>query len=362
MRLSSLSATVFATTLAAGACRDKDEDAPRETPVGARSAPAPSVIEPPASTSSVEPTAPTQPGVTPLRPLNAPLHATTREELLSLVDVTAKKSSRMDPARFLEKVVSPDGPGRLNQGNPAIAEHTISRAACIEGLRGVVLQNPQQRETCGGRDHMVPIYKGGDPSKSRTCIDVFEYPNKPCELPVVWVPPTHAEALCELAGKRLCTQDEWVLACAGDPMGGGRQKFAYGDALDFTACNTNKSSKSTGCDAKSVKSAWKTCPTRTEPSGAFPRCRSRFGVFDLHGNVAEAMTRIDEDGTRVSQLKGSAWFYVDVARRPWDKPTKENYPDHCAHDPRWHVEPMRDAMHSNYHLGFRCCVTIGKER
>jgi hypothetical protein len=37
---------------------------------------------------------------------------------------------------------------------------------------------------------------------------------------------------------------------------------------------------------------------------------------------------------------------------------RETYADHCAHDPRWHVEPMVKAWHVNYHLGFRCCKTI----
>ena len=78
----------------------------------------------------------------------------------------------------------------------------------------------------------------------------------------------------------------------------------------------------------------------------------------MHGNVAEEMTRYDPDGHVYSQLKGSAFFYVDVARKPGDKPVKENYPDHCAHDPRWHVERMDDAWHVNYHLGFRCCLPL----
>jgi hypothetical protein len=46
---------------------------------------------------------------------------------------------------------------------------------------------------------------------------------------------------------------------------------------------------------------------------ADPRCRSRFGVFDQHGNVAEIMTRLEPaDGEVKSQLKGSALFYVDA--------------------------------------------------
>ena len=112
----------------------------------------------------------------------------------------------------------------------------------------------------------------------------------------------------------------------------------------------------------SASSAWKTCATNTEPAGSFPGCRSRFGVFDQHGNVAEIMTRLDPDGHTYSQLKGSAFFYTDVARKPDERQVKgrETYPDHCAHDPRWHVEAIEGAMHVNYHLGFRCCKDVGK--
>ena len=127
-------------------------------------------------------------------------------------------------------------------------------------------------------------------------------------------------------------------------------------------CNTNKRGRdqqTEPCDASTVKSAWKTCGTHTEPSGSFPRCRSRLGVFDLHGNVAEAMTRRDPDGKSYSQLKGSAFFYVDVQRQDGGEAKRDNYPDVCRHDPRWHVQEMARAWHVNYHLGFRCCVSVG---
>jgi hypothetical protein len=85
-------------------------------------------------------------------------------------------------------------------------------------------------------------------------------------------------------------------------------------------------------------------------------------VFDQHGNVAEEMFR--KDGEAVwTQLKGSAWFYVDVGREPgkpaWH-PERESYPDTCNYDPRWHVEELKKSLHVNYHLGFRCCKDVPK--
>jgi hypothetical protein len=298
-----------------------------------------------------------------------PLHFDTQDALLALFPIRsytrAEIEQRGDPLVFLRKTIGPGGPAKGNQGNPAIAHHDVSRAQCLAGLAGVTLQSDEQKRRCGGAERMVPIWRGGDPGKATTCIDVFEFPNQPCELPFVWVAPVQAQLLCEMQGKRLCTQDEWNLACAGDPAGGADSIYAYGNELDLAICNTHKPPRpgaSPACDPSSAPSAWATCGSDTEPSGAFPKCRSRFGVYDQHGNVAEEMTRRDPDGKTYDQLKGSAFFYVDVARkhdqRPAEGATRETYPDHCAYDPRWHVEPIDEAWHVNYHLGFRCCKSI----
>lgn len=236
------------------------------------------------------------------------------------------------------------GKNHGNQGNPDISTHAISRAQCRQGLEGVVLQTAADRERCGG-PWEVPIHSG-DPSKATACIDVFEYPNRPCVLPMVFTNPIAATQLCAIQGKRLCTQEEWNTACEADPKGGAPSKYAYGDELDLTACNTGKG-KNPRCDVD--RGLWKTCSTDDVPTGSYPRCRSRLGVYDQHGNLAEAMTRMEKNVNYV-QLKGSAWFYDGAM-----------YADHCRFDPRWHVDPVMESWHTNYHLGFRCCRSITPE-
>ena len=86
-----------------------------------------------------------------------------------------------------------------------------AKEVTVRARRAVIL-------TCGGFENMVPIWKKG--KKPKVCIDVFEFPNKPCELPLVWTAPVQAKVVCELQGKRLCAQEEWTLACNGDPDGG----------------------------------------------------------------------------------------------------------------------------------------------
>ncbi len=292
------------------------------------------------------------------------LRRETAEALAQLAWTSPPDAGDDGPPSPFQWMIGPI-PGRFNQGNPAESHHAVTRSACLAGLRGVVLQTDEQRKRCKGMENMVPIYSGGDPASAHTCIDVFEFPNKACELPFVWGTPSEAERICELSGKRLCSQGEWNLACRGDPEGKPDRVYAYGDDLDLSICNTNKPHPMgpTGqwlCNPYTAQTTWATCTTETEPSGAFPGCRSRFGVYDQHGNVAEMMTRT-EGGVLYTQLKGSAFFYVDVSRKPAEaqKPgERETYPDHCNYDPRWHVEVLSSALHSNYHLGFRCCVSI----
>jgi formylglycine-generating enzyme len=289
------------------------------------------------------------------------LHKTTQAELLQLLPFASE-------TKYMAFAVGPSV-GRMSQGNPDVAQHSISKKACLEGLRGIVIQTEEQRRICGA-DNMVPIYRGGDITKAKTCIDVFEFPNQACELPFVWGSPAMAEKVCELGGKRLCADNEWNLACKGDPEGGSDSIYAYGEELDMTICNTNKphpmgpDGRNWICWVKDAETAWKTCGSDTEPSGSFPRCRSRFGVFDQHGNVAEMMTRKSGD-VLLTQLKGSAFFYVDVARKHNEPHPKgalhDTYPDHCNYDPRWHVENLDEAQHTNYHLGFRCCKNVPKD-
>lgn len=289
------------------------------------------------------------------------LHKETKEELLALFALKPMRDAerlRVRPEAYLDRTFGIGGPARVNQGNKALSVHTIGRAACLERLKNVTIQTPEQRDRCGA-PNMVPAWLPG--KAPWFCIDTFEFPNAACELPMVWTSPSQAKTICELQGKRLCSQIEWSVACRGDPEGGKDRRYAYGDDLDLDVCHT-KRPKRPGCDTHTAQRAFASCGTDTEPSGSFPACRSRFGVFDQHGNVAEIMMRRDAEGEIVSQLKGSAWFYEKLAKEP-GKPAPATsdegaYPDHCNFDPRWHVETLSRAQHVNYHLGFRCCKSI----
>ena len=115
-----------------------------------------------------------------------------------------------------------------------------------------------------------PLRGFGDLSARRRsldsyCIDIYEYPNQRGRRPRVGVTWKDAAAICNAAGKRLCSESEWERACKGP----NNLRFPVGNSFDAKACNAGGSGR------------------KTASSGVFPRCRSAFGVVDLAGNVAE---------------------------------------------------------------------------
>ena len=267
-----------------------------------------------------------------------------------------------------------EGSPVLGQGNPLLSVHPVSPEECRDIRRDAQLK-PSFEGLCGA-SNMVPIY---DPGASETaddakaCIDQFEFPDIPCEYPVVHVTAREAVLLCEAVGKRICDAHEWEGACAGavhqpqQEYAWGRSRhemmvrhnetrervWAYGANKDHGKCATF-SEKTPGC-----VSGWDHCGSNTYPAGAFPECVSAFGVYDLHGNVAEHMNlplgpeelaSVSRPSYGQTEMKGS-WFIFSRF---------EAHEDDCRwRAPDWHGTRIMDvASHSNYHLGFRCCKTL----
>jgi hypothetical protein len=262
----------------------------------------------------------------------------------------------------------------LSQGNPKISMHPIGRAECRAGLAERPLQ---PGDAVCGAPHMAAIHDRSEqgPESARACVDQFEFPNIPCEYPVVHVSAREAAQLCEAVGKRLCDAHEWEGACAGSldtpereyPWGKDRSTqrrlhnaarsrvWAYGLEKNHALCATT-SFKTPGCPGGGYNS----CGSNTFPAGAFPDCVSAFGVYDLHGNAAEHMNLptsraelTSQGGSGVTEMKGS-WFIFS---------NYEAHEDDCRwRAPDWHASRvMAGHSHGNYHLGFRCCKSVSAE-
>jgi formylglycine-generating enzyme len=78
-----------------------------------------------------------------------------------------------------------------------------------------------------------------------------------------------ADRACKAAGKRLCTPAEWQAACQGS----GKTVYAYGNSYKKKVCN--------GIDA------FDNWQFHLTPTGSFPDCMNKWGIFDMNGNVWE---------------------------------------------------------------------------
>jgi len=260
----------------------------------------------------------------------------------------------------------------LGQGNPELTRHAMSRRECKQ-IRASAGNLFASHARCHAAN-MVTVYDpqaGGTVASARLCIDQFEFPNVPCEYPVVHATAREAALLCEALGKRLCDAHEWEGACAGavhaaaDEYAWGQPRpvmtwlhnrdreivWAYGHTKNHALCAT-ASRKREGC-----RGGYRSCSSDTYPVGAFPNCVSCFGVYDQHGNVAEHMN-LPLDAQQLAalgrygatEMKGS-WFIFS---------SHEAHEDDCRWRAKdWHPSAVMDRKsHSNYHLGFRCCKDI----
>ena len=222
---------------------------------------------------------------------------------------------------------------------------------------------------------MVPLYDPGageTAADARVCIDQFEFPDIPCDYPVVFPTSREAALLCAAVGKRICDAHEWEGACAG-ALHAPEVEYAFGKPRPYATWLHNRSREivwaygpekdHARCATHAYKSercaggGYTTCGTHTWPAGSFPGCVSRFGVYDLHGNAAEHMNLpldpsqlASRGGTGATEMKGS-WFIFAH---------EEPHEDDCRWRAKdWHPSALMDEdSHRNYHLGFRCCQDV----
>jgi formylglycine-generating enzyme required for sulfatase activity len=160
--------------------------------------------------------------------------------------------------------------------------------------------------------------------------------------PQAYISRDQAEDACRNAGKRLCTDEEWVTACKGKRP----TTFPYGDDRKAGYCNDGGFSSFNhyygegGEEAPLAAYTWSNMnDSRLNQvkgtlalTGAHKRCKSSYGTFDMVGNLHEWTS------AKAGTFRGG--YYLD---------TRENG-DGCeykttAHKPRYH----------DYSTGFRCC-------
>lgn len=168
--------------------------------------------------------------------------------------------------------------------------------------------------------------------------------SEPGVVPQGYISGDQAEAACLAAGKRLCTSEEWLLACQG-PAG---HTWPYGVEHLGGVCNddypghpvvdyfgtsedwiwTSESMNDPGINQQ---------PGTVARTGEHAGCVSAFGVLDMVGNLHEWVA--DADGV----FRGG--FYVDV---------EINGPG-CTYRTTAHGRGYHD-----YSTGFRCCAEASR--
>lgn len=160
----------------------------------------------------------------------------------------------------------------------------------------------------------------------RFCIDRFEYPNLGGVVPATMVTFEQALDACREEGKRLCTEPEWIEACA-----------AGGSSPTPADCNTAAGpvhlAPEALWDPLGVSQALESVDGRTA-SGARKRCVTPDGVYDMVGNVAE-WVKPPGAGPYRSVLRGG--HFADGASS-------------C----RW-AKNLTAAHYRFFQTGFRCC-------
>jgi formylglycine-generating enzyme len=146
-------------------------------------------------------------------------------------------------------------------------------------------------------------------------IDKFAYPNEEGAIPLTNVSQAEARALCEKAGKRLCSELEWERACKGP----SNNVYAWGDKYRADMCQLGAT-------------------ILARPSGMKVGCHSDFGVYDLHGGVLEWTASAFRRGASEGKvtLRGGNGIAGELVGR-------------CAN-----AEPA-DPRTRSHEIGFRCC-------
>jgi formylglycine-generating enzyme required for sulfatase activity len=147
------------------------------------------------------------------------------------------------------------------------------------------------------------------------CIDRYEWPNRKDALPQSYVSLYQAKDSCFIAGKRLCSTEEWSLACSGPYS----WNYPYGQEYERYACVTHD--------------------TTVRRSGSKPECRTFFGAFDMSGNLMEWTGTPSRENRQFYNVMGGFW---------------QSGPRSGCFDIRYSYFPQ------NRHnpVGFRCCKEI----
>jgi hypothetical protein len=192
------------------------------------------------------------------RPASEPPAAPATKAAPVVVASAPPKAPESIAARTTREAVVPDDNDPVPERPTADADGSVS---CPGGMALITTTKFPKGTVNGGKisGEGVAMAKKGQ----AYCVDRYEFPGAG-RRPRTSVTFQAAEGLCGSAKKRLCTDREWQRACGG--------AYPYGGKFLADRCNTEDDEG----EERSITEA-----------GAFKKCRSPSGAFDMSGNVAE---------------------------------------------------------------------------
>jgi hypothetical protein len=195
---------------------------------------------------------------------------------------------------------------------------------CVDRYEAALVE-----DTPGGAQPWSPYHSPGDRAVRAVSVEGA--------VPQGYISGAQAGVACVAAGKRLCSDAEWLRACQG-PDG---TTYPYGDVRQPGVCNDARAQHPAvelfPDDPNPFSHLQDACinqlPDALDPAGANAACLSAEVAFDLMGNLHEWTS--DPAGT----FRGG--FYVDTAING----------NGCAYRTTAH-----DTAYWDYSTGFRCCA------
>ena len=166
----------------------------------------------------------------------------------------------------------------------------------------------------------------------------------PGAIPQAYISQPQAAAACAQANKRLCKDDEWVVACRSSK----NTRYPYGNDEKQGTCNDHRGkhpamqyleTQDLSVFSKLEHPCINQVPDSLLPTGAKAGCETSEGAFDLVGNLHEWTA--DPTG----HFRGG--YYMDT----WLNGKGCDY-----------VTTAHEARYWDYSTGFRCCADLSAEK
>ncbi|MDR0305129.1 MAG: SUMF1/EgtB/PvdO family nonheme iron enzyme [Chitinispirillales bacterium] len=152
-------------------------------------------------------------------------------------------------------------------------------------------------------------------SRGNFCIDQYAWENKKGVRPRNNISWQDARDSCLSLGKRLCSSEEWTVACKG-PY---NWKYPYGEKYIRQACVTQDSTY--------------------QKNGSAGECRGWYAIYDMVGNLSEWTNTRSKENNRFFIVKGGFYNSGNVA--DCDMSRYSYYP-----------------QNRHNQVGFRCCKDV----